>query len=219
MARLWHDEYWLMLLQLFLKEPLGVKPLYSRGLIDLALETHIKPVYLYHKMFSFRQINTPMLQALWNRYADEPKKLSAELRRIRKMEGFGHADEFYEGVEATRDWETDFLPVSDSEKAKGRAAVTPAKLIIVLDLYFQLVPTTMVAETPEVKRLAKDIRLKPQQVADIMHNFQACDPFLAHNSVTASPLLEPCRKVWARFGNDSPEKLNALAAQLRQYWA
>lgn len=219
MARLWHDEYWLMLLQLFLKDPPGVKPLYSKGLVDLALETHIKPVYLYNKMFAFRQINTPMLQALWNKYANEPRKLSAELRRIRSMEGFGHAEEFYEGVEATRDWEADFLPVNSDEKAKGRAAVTPAKLIIVLDLYFRLVPDTMVPGTPEVRRLARIIKLKPQQVAAIMRDFQACDPFLAHNKVETSPLYEDCKKIWARFGNDSPEKLNALAAQLRQYWA
>lgn len=27
----WQDEYWLMLMQLYLKRPQGMKPLYSRG--------------------------------------------------------------------------------------------------------------------------------------------------------------------------------------------
>ncbi len=28
---LWNEEYWLLLLQLYQKKPMGVKPLYSKG--------------------------------------------------------------------------------------------------------------------------------------------------------------------------------------------
>ena len=45
MARhpLWNEEYWLLLLQLYQKKPMGVKPLYSKGMVDLSLELHIPP--------------------------------------------------------------------------------------------------------------------------------------------------------------------------------
>ena len=38
---LWSDDYWLLLLQLYLKKPEGMKPMYSRALVDLSLELHI----------------------------------------------------------------------------------------------------------------------------------------------------------------------------------
>lgn len=40
MARhpLWNEDYWLLLLQLYQKKPMGVKPLYSKGMVDLSLE-------------------------------------------------------------------------------------------------------------------------------------------------------------------------------------
>ena len=39
---LWKDEYWLLLLQLYQKKPMGVKPLYSKGMVNLALELHFR---------------------------------------------------------------------------------------------------------------------------------------------------------------------------------
>ena len=47
---LWNEEYWLLLLQLYQKKPMGVKPLYSKGMVDLSLELHIPPTYLPHHM-------------------------------------------------------------------------------------------------------------------------------------------------------------------------
>ena len=34
---LWNEEYWLLLLQLYQKKPMGVKPLYSKGMVPLPL--------------------------------------------------------------------------------------------------------------------------------------------------------------------------------------
>ena len=51
---LWKDEYWLLLLQLYQKKPMGVKPLYSKGMVDLSLEQHIAPEYLHEQMFKLR---------------------------------------------------------------------------------------------------------------------------------------------------------------------
>ena len=45
---LWQEEYWVLLMQLYMKKPVGVKALYSKPLIDLSLELHIEPAYLQH---------------------------------------------------------------------------------------------------------------------------------------------------------------------------
>lgn len=45
---------WLPLMQLYLKKPEGVKPLFSRHLIQLSLELHIEPKILYAQMFRLR---------------------------------------------------------------------------------------------------------------------------------------------------------------------
>ena len=50
------------------------------------------------------------------------------------------------------------------------------KLIIILDLYFQLTPITMVPETPEIIDLGKLIRTSPKVIAEAMGVFMYCDP-------------------------------------------
>ena len=51
----WEDEFWLPLIQLYLRKPVGVKPMYSKNMVKLALELHIPPHTLYEKMFLLRQ--------------------------------------------------------------------------------------------------------------------------------------------------------------------
>ena len=34
---LWSDEYWLLLMQVFMKKPVGRKPLYSKVLVELRI--------------------------------------------------------------------------------------------------------------------------------------------------------------------------------------
>ena len=53
---LWHDDYWPLLIQLYLRKPVGIKPLYSRAVIDLAIELHIHPQYLYRMMQKLEEI-------------------------------------------------------------------------------------------------------------------------------------------------------------------
>lgn len=61
MARhpLWNNEYWLLLLQLYLRKPIGVKPLYSKGIVDLSLELHIQPEFLRRQMFKLQRMTPP----------------------------------------------------------------------------------------------------------------------------------------------------------------
>ena len=43
----WQDDYWLLLMQLYLQRPVGLKPMYSRRMVDLSLELHISPDQLF----------------------------------------------------------------------------------------------------------------------------------------------------------------------------
>ena len=64
----------------------------------------------------------------------------------------------------------------------------------------------------------KVLKMKPREVVDIMEIYQFCDPCLNRSDFLTSPLLDPCFQIWKRFGNDSPQKLAALAAQLKEYF-
>lgn len=212
---LWHDDYWLLLMQLYLKRPQGVKPLYSRVLVKLALELHIEPDYLYQQMFRLQQRDTPWLQQLWNTYGNRPGELSRKAKTVRRMEGFGNCKEFYAGVEVNESWEKDFKPIDES---KGGDSLSRVKLIMILELYFRLVPDTMVPNTPEVKELAKLIRSTPEEICEVMEVFCFCDPLFTQGDIMIHPLLTPCMQIWKRFGTETPETLSALAAQLKEYW-
>jgi hypothetical protein len=219
---LWHDEYWLFLIGLYQKQPQGVKPLYSRGLVDLALELHIEPEFLYAQMFKLRNIDTPSLQQYWDLYANNASKLKREISKLRHMKGFGKPSEFYEGVEVNESWEKDYKPIAvnpTDEDSPLAASLTPVKLIMILDLYFRLTPITMVPETPEVTALGKLIHLTARQVVEVMEVFRCCDPYLSHGEMLISPLLTPCMQIWKRFGSENPQKLAATALQLREYFA
>ena len=209
---LWNDEYWLLLLQLYLKKPVGMKPLYSRQLVDLSLETHVPPRYLYNQMFRLRHSNSPLLHLLWETYGKQPKKLADDVKKLKRMKGFGKSEKFYDGVEIKETFEKDFRPLPQNKQLK------PVMLIMILDLYFRLTPITMSPETPEVRQLAKLLHITPQLVADVMDVFQFCDPYLNRDDMIINPLLLPCQEIWNRYGKDNPETLSALAAQLRDYF-
>ena len=226
----WSDEYWLLLMQLYLKKPVGAKALYSKGLVKLALELHIKPQFLYEQMLRLRQLDTPRMERLWEKYSKNPKLLSKSASRLRKMKGFGQADVFFDGVEVNESWEQDFrnIPLnppvleggSTHSRSKGEALteIMPVQLIMVLDLYFHLTPITMVKETPEVREMGRLIGLPADTVVEIMEIYQTCDPYLNRTEPPVSDLVGPCQEIWERFGADQPEKLSAFAAQLKEYF-
>ena len=194
----WSDDYWLLLMQLYLKKPVGVKALYSRGMVNLALELHIPPQFLYEQMFRLRTIDTPRMEKLWADYGNNPRRLSRGVKLLRQKLGFREL--FFDGVEINETWEKDFKPVDigDQQLSDMPHPPTPAMLILILDLYFRLTPSTM--------------------VADIMEIYQFCDPYLKRADFVMSPLLGPCQQIWQRYGNGSPQQLAAFAAQLKDYF-
>lgn len=202
-------------MQLYLKPPRGLKPMYDKGLVKLALELHIEPSYLYRRMFKLRQIDTPSMQQLWDIYGSRPRKLSREVGLMRRMKGFGNFEEFYAGVEVNESWEKDFRPIDEQRYGE---MLMPVSLVMMLDLYFRLMPDTMVADTPEIIELGKKIGCPAALIAEVMALFCHCDPLFSKESEPSHPLLEACREIWQRYGNETPEALSALAAQLRSYW-
>lgn len=213
MARhpLWNEDYWLLLLQLYQKKPMGVKPLYSKGMVDLSLELHIPPEFLHEQMFKLRMV-TPHIKRLWDKYADNPRKLSRDIALIRKMNGCGNAASFFEGVEVKESFEKDWEPIT------CEPSLTLIKLTIILDLYFQLTPITMVPETPEIIELGLLIKTSPKVIAEAMLMFQYCDPYLNRETKPSGKLLDACSEVWHRYGNGNPDKLYQLANELKEYF-
>lgn len=208
----WQDDYWLLLMQTYLRRPVGVKPLYSREMVQLGLELHIHPQVLLTKMQEIATLETPRVERIWKTYSGNATKLARAARLLREMKGFGRADEFYEGVDLNETWEKDWQPLPENER------LMPVMLIMALDLYFRLTPATMVGETPEVKELAKLLGIGADEVVELLDVFQHCDPYLNRRDVTFSPLLLPCQAVWQRYGNGDTEALVALAGQLTDYF-
>ena len=208
----WQDDYWLLLMEIYLQKPVGVKPMYSKKMVDLSLELHIAPNVLFNKMCQIANLETPRIEHIWEVYGSNPRKLARAASLLREMKGFNNAGLFYEGVETNESFELDFKPVAEGE------TLTPVMLTLILDLYFRLTPITMVIETPEVQELAKLLKQKPQRVVEVLEVFQYCDPYLNRKDVTFDPLLLPCQQVWRRYGNANTEDLASYAEQLKEYF-
>jgi len=222
---IWRDDYWLLLMQLYMSKPKGVKPLYSRGLVDLSMELHISPQALHARMQQLARLQTPRIERMWRTYSKNPARLSRAVHLLRSMNGFGDAEQFYEGVEVQETFEKFFRPVSPSsdgnmpEKDKPlEQRITPAMLAMILNLYFQLTPSTMVSNTPEVIELSKLLQIDTDDIVRVLDIYQTCDPYLGRDSLVISPLLLPCQQMWQRFGNHELNELQAFAKELKDYF-
>ena len=210
--QIWQDDYWLLLMQLYLRKPTGVKPMYCKPLVELSLELHIAPQQLHARMAQIDRLDTPRIERLWQEYSRNPKRLTRAVQLLRNMIGFNNADGFYEGVEVEETFERDFRPLPEDEQ------LTPVMLTLILDLYFRLTPLTMVTDTPEVRNLASTLRISAQRIVDVLEIFQHCDPYLNRSDVLINPLLTPCQQIWQRYGNGDPRQLAALAQELKEYY-
>lgn len=208
----WQDEYWLLLLQIYLQKPVGIKPMYSKEMVDLSMELHIAPNVLFNKMCQIANLETPRIEYFWELYGNNPRKLKRAVNMLREMWGFNNALAFYEGVETQESFEKDFKPIS------ADSVLTPVMLTLILDLYFRLTPITMVEETPEVQEIAKMMKIKPQEVVEAMEAFQHCDPYLNRKDVMMGDLALACQQIWRKYGNANPEDLASYAEQLKEYY-
>ncbi|HEY9543461.1 hypothetical protein [Prevotella sp.] len=209
---LWQEEYWVLLMQLYLKKPVGVKALYSKPLIDLSLELHIEPEFLYEQLFRIRRKDSPAMCRLWDTYGEHHSRLGRDAAKVRRMKGYGNAEGFYDGVAVNESFERDFRPLAQNPQ------LNPVMLIRILDLYFRLTPLTMVVATAEIQDEARLLRIPASLIVNVMEVFQFCDPYLNRGDLLIDPLLLPCKDIWKRYGNDNPERLSAVSAQLKEYF-
>lgn len=208
----WQDDYWLPVMQLYLRRPTGVKPTYSRDTVSLSLELHVAPRVLAERMQQVATLSIPRVERIWQTYSCNPRRLARAVRLWREMRGFGQADTFYSGVEVSESFERDFRPVSEEPR------LMPIALILVLDLYFRLTPVTMVADTPEVAELARMLKVDVALVVDVLKTYMQCDPYLNREEEPGNRLLKPCKEIWQRYGNGEPEQLAAFAEELKAYY-
>ena len=214
----WQDDDWLLLMQLYLKKPVGIKPMYSKAAIELCLELHIPPQIVYQKMCAIANLETPRIERIWNEYAQNPRRLSRAVKLLRQMKAFGN-DDFYEGVDIQETFETDFRPIAPD------TVVILIMLIIILDLYFRLTPITMVVETPEIQDLSRLLKLPAQDIVDIMHIYQQCDPYLkphprplSFREGSLESITSACQAQWRQYGNGDPTALAEYASKLKEYY-
>ena len=208
----WQDDYWLLVMQLYLRKPVGVKPMYSRDSVFLSLELHIAPEQLFARQCDIAHLETPRIERMWEEYSRNPKRLTRAVQMLRNMIGFNNAGDFYDGVDVEETFEYDFRPLEGEER------LMPMSLVLILDLYFRLTPPTMVKETPEVQELARKMRVPVELIVDVLDVFQHCDPYLKHRDVIIHPLLQPCQQIWERYGNVDTRKLASYAVQLMAYY-
>ena len=210
--QLGHDDYWLLLMQQYLRRPVGIKPTYSRGMVELSMELHIAPEELHERMGDIARLSTPRIERIWQEYGENPRRLKRAVQLLRQMTGFNSGGDFYEGVDIQETFEVDFRPIAEDER------LTPVMLILVLDLYFRLTPITMVSETPEVQELARLMHIPTSLVVDVLDVYQHCDPYLNRKDVCFNPLLLPCQQIWQRYGNGDTRQLADYAEQLKAYF-
>lgn len=209
---LWSDDYWLLLMQLYQKKPVGVKSEYSHPVVELGIELHIPPKTLYEQMRVLEQHNTPSLQRLWDNYANNPRRLTRDVKRLRQMTGFGDSGLFYEGVEMAQPFERNYRPVDP------QSDIIPAMLVIILNLYFTLTPNTMVSETPEVLEMASTLGIKPEEIVNILDIYQTFDPILKRQPLDSSPLVDEAHRTWQSYYNQ-PEMLQDSTDKLIEYFS
>ena len=210
--QLWNDDYWLLLMELYLKKPAGAKPMYSRGMIALSLELHIPPQQLYRRQSVIANLETPRIERIWAEYGQNPQLLSRAVRLLRDMKGFNSSGDFYEGVAVEETFELDFRPLQEDSR------LMPFMLVMMLDLYFRLTPATMVVDTPEVKELSRLMGITSQLTVEVLQVFQYLDPCLRRRKQPASGLLQPCRQTWEHYANMDNGQLADYGAQLSEYF-
>lgn len=210
--QLWNDDYWLLLMQLYLRKPVGMKPMYSRDMVMLSLELHIAPQQLFQRQNDIANLETPRIERIWKEYSKNPQRLTRAVRLLREMKGFNSAGDFFEGVAVEETFEGDFRPLTEDSR------LMPFMLVMILDLYFRLTPITMVAETPEVQELSRLMRVPAKLIVEVLQIYQTLDPYLRRQEVSASVLLQPCRQVWERYANMDTTQLAEYAGQLSYYF-
>lgn len=225
---IWTNEYWPLAINAYLTAPVGPKSRLSRPVIDLAMQLHMKPADIAERLNVIHSHGKPAVERLLQHYTAHPKRLKRDAARLLDMSGFGLGSAFYEGVcTAEQGFEHFYRPI-------GGTPFTEAMLTLLLDLYFRLVPATMIETTPEVRDMARRTGLAAAQVVEVLHAFRDVDPCArrraaadqsattgqsaASQSAAPPTLPQLCRATWQRLDDGDPMTTAAEAQRFMEYY-
>ena len=227
----WINDYWPLAINAYLAPPAGPKSCLSRPVIDLAVQLHMKPADIADRLGTIHSHGKPAVERLLQHYTAHPKLLKRDVARLLDMSGFGLGSAFYEGVcTAEQGFEHFYRPIAGTP-------FTEAMLTLLLDLYFRLVPATMIESTPEVRDMARRTGLAAARVVEVLHAFRDVDPCTrrrdtataqadtaqhtadaTQHAADAPTLGQLCRDTWQRLGNGDPMTTAAEARRFMEYY-
>ena len=172
----WTKEETLLALDIYFREPQGVKPADNPEVIRLAKILDTTPEAVCRRQNGFKQWY-PVLPfegdgakkkdgvdpVIWNHYFAHPETVHQEAKVIDK-----------EICTAT----------------------------LVLNLYYQLILDTMDERVPEVIELAKRTGHTPTEIVAFLHSYAALDPFMKSSVVSKASVPAIHQTVWKRFSDD-----------------
>lgn len=213
---MWTNDLWPLVIKAYLSAPTGPKSNCSRPVVDLAMQLHMKPADIVDRLKTVDAHKNPMVERLLVHYQAHPKKLKRDAERLAAMSGFGNSGAFYDGVDtAEAGFERFYRPIDGT-------SFTPAMLTILLNLYFRLVPATMVATTPEVIDMAHRTQLTVDQVLEVLHTFLYVDPCAKSRTDDAlaefAPITRLCRETWRTHDDGNPMLVAEEAEKFLQYY-
>lgn len=189
-AEQWSTEESILVLDLYMNKPKGMKPATDETLVNLAQLLGRTPESLCRRMQKFQQWY-PVLPfdteetlyndenpAIWNDYFAQPRKAHNEAPAI--------LEEFCIDT-------------------------------LVLNLYFQLIISTMNEKVPEVVELSKLVKRPAKAVADMLLSYASLDPFMKDTptmNTSASPIQQ---QLWNRYADDM-DKLSHVAKYIENHY-
>ena len=181
------------------------------------MQLHLKPADIVDRLDTVHTHSNAQVERLLVHYTAHPKLLRRDAGLLASMSGFGNSSAFYDGVATA---EPHFVRMY---RPMHGTPYTPAMLTVMLDLYFRLVPATMVPTTPEVVDMARRTGLAVEQVIEVLHTFLYIDPCARHRDgsapACAALLTTLCGNVWHDLDDGNPMTVAREAEKYLQYYA
>ncbi len=189
-AEQWTTEEAILVLDLYMSKPKGMRPATDEQLVNLAQLLGRTPESLCRRMQKFQQwypvlpfdVTEPIYNdenpAIWNEYFAQPRKAHKEAPSI--------LEEFCIGT-------------------------------LVLNLYFQLIISTMNEKVPEVVELGKLVKRPAKAIAGMLLSYASLDPFMKDGPAVDLPASSVQRQLWNRYADDM-DKLSHVAKYIESHY-
>lgn len=186
----WTKEESVLVLDLYMNKPIGLKPVTDESLTNLAQLLGRTPEAVFRRMQKFQQwypvlpfdadedIYQDENPSVWSDYFNQPKKAHSEAPAL--------IDEWCAGT-------------------------------LVLNLYFQLIISTMNEKVPEVVELSRVVKRPAKDIVDMLYAYASLDPFLKTNQYSGQTVSPICRHLWERYADDM-DKLSHVAKYIESHY-